>query len=81
MTPVQLYFEPAGKLVKASYKGVDAGILTLKEYVYGGYKEFEGIQKPTRAIVLQNGKKTEDWTFESYRFPAALPDAAFAKPQ
>lgn len=78
--PVQLYFEPAGKLVKASYRATEAGVPVLKEYVYGGYKEFEGIQKPTRAIVSQNGKKAEDWTFESYRFPPALPDATFGKP-
>lgn len=81
MSPVQLYFEPAGKLVKASYKTTEAGVAMLKEYFYGAYKEFEGIQKPTRAIVNHNGKKAEDWTFESYRFPQALPDATFGKPQ
>ncbi len=80
MPGVQLYFEPAGKLVKASYKATEAGIAVFKEYAFGGYKTFEGIQKPTRTVVSQNGKKTEDWTFENYRFPQNVPDAAFGKP-
>ena len=33
------------------------------------------------AQVEKNGKKSEDWTFESYRFPLTLPDATFNKPQ
>lgn len=81
LPPVQLYFEPAGKLVKAAYRATEAGNPVVKDYVYGGYKDFEGIQKPTRVIVSQNGKKTEDWTFDRYRFPVALPDATFDKPQ
>lgn len=45
------------------------------------YRDFDGIKLPTRITVTQNGRKIEDWTVQSVRFPDRLDDKAFQKPK
>jgi hypothetical protein len=78
---VQLYFDAGSHLlVKATFKAREAGILVGKEYHYAEHRDFDGVKVPTRITVLQNGKKVEDWTAESYRFPVKIDEKVFAKP-
>jgi hypothetical protein len=78
---VQLYFDKGTSLlVKGTFLSREAGVEMQKESFFSEYKDFNGLKQPTRQITLTNGKKTEDWTYESYRFPARIEEREFTKP-
>ena len=51
-----------------------------KEYLWSGYKEFEGVKLPTKYLVQFNGKRVVEWTVTGYKFPEKVEDSVFGKP-
>jgi hypothetical protein len=78
---VQLYFDKQTHLlVKTQRLTREAGLAVTKETLFSDYKQFAGLQMPTRLLELTSGKKTAVLTGASYKFPAKLEDSTFAKP-
>ncbi len=76
-----LYFDKdSGLLVKFERQSREAGILAKKEYVLGGFKEFDGVKLPTKRTELLNGKKIAEVTSASYKFLSKADDAMFGRP-
>lgn len=69
-----------GLVLKAAYSGTESNLPVTKEYIFSGHKDFDGQRLPAKVQVTQNGRKIEEWTNDSFRFPAKLPDKEFAKP-
>ena len=79
---VTLYFDRESVLcVKATYTGTENLQPAAKEFLFIGVREFEGQRLPAKMQVFQSGKKIEEWTVESCRFPAKIEDREFAKPE
>jgi hypothetical protein len=79
--PVQLYFDTRDNLlVKGVYRSREAGLAVTKESFFSDYKDFGGLKLPGKQTTLVNGKKTEDWKYESYSFPDRIDAKEFAKP-
>src|SRR5262249_44507315 len=78
---LKLYFDKrSGLLVKAEHKGKEAGLDVIKEYVFIGHKEFEGVKLPTKWLVMTNGKRVAEWAVTSYKFPDKIDATVFGKP-
>jgi hypothetical protein len=78
---VKLYFDKSTSLlVKVERRGPEGGLPVDKEYFYSDYKEFDGVQLPTRELVLINGKKSTEVTYTRYRFMARPDEEAFKRP-
>jgi hypothetical protein len=78
---VQLYFDKqTALLVKGVYRSREGGREVTKESYFADYKDFNGLKQPTRQTVYTKGQKTEDWTYESYRFPGRIDPKEFQKP-
>ena len=78
---MQLYFDTRDNLlVKGVYRSREAGVEVTKESLFADYKDFGGLKQPTKQTVSMNGKKIEDWTYESYSFPDRIDAKVFAKP-
>ena len=79
---VMLYLDRDTALVlKAAYSGTESFQQTTKEYLFSAHREFEGQRLPGKVTVMQAGKRIEEWTSESIRFPSSIDDKEFAKPQ
>jgi hypothetical protein len=77
---VQLYFDKQTHLlVKTQRLTREAGLAVTKETLFSDYKQFAGLQMPTRLLELTNGKKIAVLTDTSYKFPAKLEESTFAK--
>jgi hypothetical protein len=78
---VQLYFDKqTHRLVKIERQTKEAGLAVTKEALLIEYKEFDGLQMPTRIVELTNAKKTAELTVTGYKFPGKLDEGTFAKP-
>jgi len=78
---VKLYFEKkSGLLVKAEFKGKEAGVDVNKEYILSNHKDFDGLKLPMKFVVLSNGKRVAEWTVTNYKLPERLDEATFGKP-
>jgi hypothetical protein len=78
---VQLYFDKQTHLlVKAQRHTKEAGTPVAKQTLFSDYREFDGLQMPTRLLEWVNDKKTTEWTVTGYKFPAKLEDSTFSKP-
>lgn len=77
----QVYFDTASGLpVRVNLKWREGSLEVPREYQLAAYRDFDGIKLPTRITVLQNGKKIEDWTVQTYRTPDRIDDKVFKKP-
>jgi len=77
---VQLYFEKAnGLLVKGVFSVRESSGEVTREMLFSDFKEFGGLQLPTKMVTSQLGRKIEEWTVERYRFPDKIDPAIFAK--
>jgi len=77
---VRMYFDKeSGLLVKIVGQTKIAGILVDKEYLYGNYKEFDGVRLYTRLTELINGQKNSELTSATYTLRKP-DDTLFAKP-
>jgi hypothetical protein len=78
---VQLYFDKQTHLlVKAQRQSKEGTTAVLRETFFSDYKEFDGLQMPTRLLEGMNGKKSMELTLTRYKFPAQLEESTFAKP-
>lgn len=78
---VLLYFDKSKHyLVKAAFKGSEAGQMLTKETTFADFKTFEGVQLPTKLTDLINGRTAGDWVVQTYTFPAKVDPALFNKP-
>jgi hypothetical protein len=77
----RLYFlERNGLLAKIERRVSEAGREVEKEYVYSGYKEFDGATLPTKETVKVNREKFTEFTISNYSFPDKLGAGTFARP-
>jgi hypothetical protein len=78
---VRLYFsEKTGLLAKIEREARVAGLKVDQEYLYGAYKDFDGVKLPTKQTVMINGKKFTEFTSGDVTFPVKLDEKTFAKP-
>lgn len=78
---IKLYFDKqTNRLVKIQREARVAGLVGKKEYVFGDFRELQGITLPTRQIEYMEGKKLTTLTINSYDFPDRLDDSLFTKP-
>lgn len=75
-TEMRLGIDRAGQLVRLSRKAYDAnsGKTLDQEQVFSDFKSFEGLVRPTKVVVLLDGKKTLELTTEKFT-PLATVDA------
>jgi hypothetical protein len=77
---VILYFDKkTNLLVKAKRKATDAGLSLDKEYLFGDFKEFDGVKLPTRETQVINGKKFGEVTGASWSFPPKVEESDFER--
>ncbi len=77
----KLYFDnQTHLLVKIERSAQEAGLKLNKEYLFGNYKEFDGVKMPTSQMEMLEGKEVMELTSASYKFPAKPDEAAFRKP-
>jgi hypothetical protein len=80
---VNLYFDKdKGLLVKMEGRSVNFlnGQEATEEKVMSDYKEIEGIQRPTKIVGYQDGKKVLDVEITELKTVDKLDDSVFAKP-
>jgi hypothetical protein len=77
----KLYFSKRSHLLlKIERHAREAGQQLEKTYIFGDYKDVDGVQLPTRELQLLNGKKFIERTQATYKILRRADDAAFAKP-
>jgi serine/threonine-protein kinase len=75
-----LYFDrTTGLLVKVQRRDWQAGRVQVRETVFSGYKDFEGLKLPTRAEEWLNGKSVETASF-SYQLGQKVDERLFTMP-
>ena len=77
----KLYFDGRTHLlVKIERDALEAGLKLDKQYLFGEFKDFDGVKLPTRQMELLEGKPVMELTSASYKFPSKPDQAAFTKP-
>jgi hypothetical protein len=78
---VKLYFDKKTHLlVKIERRVPVAGVPVEKEDFYSDYKDFDGVQLPTKLTFQISGRKFSELTSATYKLPKKIDDALFAKP-
>jgi hypothetical protein len=78
---VEMYFDKeSGMFVRMKRETAFGGLTAEKDYLFSGYKEYDGGKWPTRLVELTNGVKMMEGTVESYRFPEKADQTQFVKP-
>jgi len=78
---VTLFFDRESfLLLKAAYAATENLQPVVKEFIFSAHKEFDGQRWPGKVQVFEKGKKLEEWTNESVRFPSSLDEREFTKP-
>jgi hypothetical protein len=76
----RLYFDKAtGILLKIARTGRNAGLVVGKEYLFSGYKDFDGARLPTKYVELINGQKNNELKTATYEL-RKLEDSVFQRP-
>ena len=60
-----------------TYIGLEAGVDVKKEFRFSNYKEFDKVMLPTKEIEQHDGRKRNEWTISSYRFPEKIDPKEF----
>ena len=77
----KMYFlERNGLLVKVERRVSEGGAMVDKEYLYGGFREFDGATLPTREVVSINGRKYTTVSISGYKFPEKFEAGTFNRP-
>jgi hypothetical protein len=77
----KLYFNKSSHLlVKIERRAREAGVALTKTYVFGDYKEVDGVKLPVREVQFLDGKKFIERTSATYKLLGRPDDAAFTKP-
>jgi zinc protease len=78
---VKLYFDKKTHLlVKIERRVSEAGVQLNKEDFYSDYKDFDGVQLPTKLMFQISGRKFSELTNATYKLPKKIDDALFTKP-
>ena len=78
---VKLYFDKKTHLlVKVERRVSEAGVAVDKEDFYSDYKEFDGVQLPTKLTFLVSGRKFSELSSATYKLPKKIDESVFAKP-
>ena len=81
MPEVMLHFDEKTMLLRRStYSARDAGVMTTREFLWGGHKEVGGFKLPTTEKVIIQGREMLDWTAMEFTFPERIDPKVFAKP-
>jgi hypothetical protein len=79
--PTLMYFlKRNGLLVKIERQSSEAGRTVEKEYLFSGYKSFDGVKLHTKELVKVSGARWTEFTISDYSFPTRLEGRTFAKP-
>jgi hypothetical protein len=77
----KLYFSKRTHLlVKIERRAREAGVPLDKTYIFGDYKDVDGVQLPVRELQLLNGKKFTERTSATYKVLRYVDEAAFKRP-
>ena len=77
----KLYFDKdTHLLVKIDREALQNGEKVQKEYLYGDYKDVDGVKLPTKLTENVNGKKFTEITGATYKLLKSVDDATFGKP-
>ena len=77
----RLYFDrETGLLVKIARFTKSGGATVEKEYLYSNHKEINGLQLPTRAVEMINGRKFSEIKSASYKFHSRVSSFSFTRP-
>ena len=77
----KMYFlERNGLLAKVERRVSEGGATVDKEYLFGGFREFDGVTLPTREVVSINGRKYTTVSISGYKFPEKFEAGTFSKP-
>ena len=75
---IELYFDAKTSLLtRMTYIGLEAGVDVKKEFRFSNYKEFDKVMLPTKEIEQHDGRKRNEWTISSYRFPEKIDPKEF----
>ena len=80
---VNVYFDKEnGLLIKLESRAVDlgSGQEVSQEKVFSDYKVIDGIMRPRKVVIFQDGKKLLDVQVIELKFLDRLDDSVFAKP-
>lgn len=78
---VRLYFQPESHLLlKSEYVVSDAGRDIGQETLLDDYADFDGVQRPRKALLRWDGADRAQREMSDYRGTAEAPPDAFAKP-
>jgi hypothetical protein len=80
---VRLYFDKgSGLLIKREYEALDAqGVKHVPhEEYYSDFKDYDGILRPRKVVVFQDGKKFLEGEVTDVKYPDKVDAAEFAKP-
>lgn len=79
---VRLFFDKdSGLLVKMARRGTESGVPVAKEYLYSDHKEFDGVEMPTKEVIILNGTaKLSEVKFDNYKVLSRVEDKLFEKP-
>jgi hypothetical protein len=77
----KLYFDrDSHLLVKLQRRARAAGQAVTRDYLYGDYRDFDGVKCAGKQTEMINGKKTVEYTFTGYQFPSAVKEDLFGMP-
>ena len=81
-TPTRSYISTRKRICwsKSSASALQNGEKVQKEYLYGDYKDFDGVKLPTKLTENVNGKKFTEITGATYKLLKSVDDATFGKP-
>ena len=77
----KLYFDKRSHLlVKLERRTREAGLLLDKAYLFGDYKDVDGVKLPVRQSEWLNGKKLIERTSATYKVLRSVDEKTFGKP-
>src|SRR5262249_37172471 len=79
---INLYFDKdTGLPVKRDGMGIDQNLKeVMQEVYYSDYKEFDGLKRPTKVVIHQDGKKFMEAEVTEMKFVDKFDDSEFGKP-
>jgi hypothetical protein len=77
----RLYFDKSsGLLVQIARRSSVAGLVNSREYLYGEFKDFDGVKLPTHHVEQINGQRGVEAKSSTYTLPAQVDEKQFARP-
>jgi hypothetical protein len=74
------FYKKSGLLASIQRRATEAGMPGDKQYIYTGYKVFDGGRFPSHETHLFDGKKVTELTIKSYKYLDRSDDTVFDRP-